>query len=440
MSKKDEKSGKASFSGVDEAVKGKYVFGKYAEKETLTKLKVLALNHDNPGVTRDSVRPLCDQTLRVREVMSRTDPEFPQRKRKLQQFVKDNLEREAQKLRDEQVEAKFRGHLLRASSASCVHNMTDSNENLHKRILLSSLSSGSLLTSEGNFERPPCASSNMDDSEDWYQSDRMTSLLVDITGSVHGSNPVNPEHIQEPESLHLKDGTNSSNLEEISYDRLPSGSNMVINFHWNQYERMAVPVGHHFQADVPEWCGPSSEVSVNVDYDNLRWLGTKVWPIERQDVTLKSVGRGRPSSCSCASPGSTNCVRHHILEKKCLLQSDIGPLFHIWNFDEMGEEVSKSWTVKEQESFDLIAKRKSSSCNFFQNAMKSLRSKCKKDIVSYYFNVFMPRLMSSQTRSLLKEVDIDIDDVNDVYTLNIRRTHKDRSTSSGSRKDVISYI
>lgn len=71
MSKKDEKSVKASSFGVNEAVKEKNVFGKYVEKE-------MFLNHDKPGVTRDSVRPPWDQTLRVREVMSRTDPEFPQ--------------------------------------------------------------------------------------------------------------------------------------------------------------------------------------------------------------------------------------------------------------------------------------------------------------------------------------------------------------------------
>lgn len=78
MGKKDEKMCKASFSGVDEAVKEKYVFGKYTEKEMLTKLKALALDYGKPGVTIDSFRPLWDQTLRVREVMSRTDPDFPQ--------------------------------------------------------------------------------------------------------------------------------------------------------------------------------------------------------------------------------------------------------------------------------------------------------------------------------------------------------------------------
>lgn len=72
----DEKMGKASFPGVDEAVKEKYVFGKYAEKELLTKLKALALYHDKPGVTPNSIRSLWDQTLRVREVMALTN--FPQ--------------------------------------------------------------------------------------------------------------------------------------------------------------------------------------------------------------------------------------------------------------------------------------------------------------------------------------------------------------------------
>ncbi|KAK1354515.1 AT-rich interactive domain-containing protein 2-like [Heracleum sosnowskyi] len=221
----------------------------------------------------------------------------------------------------------------------------------------------------------------------------------------------------------MEDSSNSSNLEESRYDGSVSQLNRSVKFLDDQFERMAVPVGHHFQANVPEWNGPSGDVSVIGGFDISRWLGTKVWPIERQNVkaTSRAVGKGRPSSCSCASPGSTNCVRHHILEKRRayilekrrLLQSDLGPLFHIWKFDEMGEEVSKSWTVKEQECFDLIAKRKP---NFLQNAMKAFPFKSKEDITSYYFNVFIPRLMSSQTRSLPKEVDIDIDDVNDVYT------------------------
>lgn len=76
MSNMDEKVGGASFPGVDEAVKEKYVFGKYVEKELLKKLKALALYHDKPGVTPNSIRPLWDQTLRVREVMALTN--FPQ--------------------------------------------------------------------------------------------------------------------------------------------------------------------------------------------------------------------------------------------------------------------------------------------------------------------------------------------------------------------------
>ncbi|XP_074350673.1 AT-rich interactive domain-containing protein 1-like [Apium graveolens] len=190
----------------------------------------------------------------------------------------------------------------------------------------------------------------------------MPSLLVDITGSFRGSNPVTPEHtdIQEPESLHLEDDSNSSNLEESRYGCPPLKSNMLISVLCNQFERMAIPVEHHFQANVPKWRGPSSKVSVISDSDNLRWLGTKVWPLGRQNVKAisRAVGKGRSSSCSCASPGSTKCVRHHILEKRRLMQSDLGPLFHIWKFDEMGEEVSKSWTVKEKESFNLIAKTK----------------------------------------------------------------------------------
>ena len=72
----DEKMGRVSVSGVNHAVKQKFVFGKYPEKEWLMKLKALAVNHHTPGITSNSIRPLWDQTLRVREVMALTN--FPQ--------------------------------------------------------------------------------------------------------------------------------------------------------------------------------------------------------------------------------------------------------------------------------------------------------------------------------------------------------------------------
>lgn len=49
---------------------GKSVFGKYYDAEMITELKRLAVDPYNSRVSRDSIRPLWNQTLRLRKVMT----------------------------------------------------------------------------------------------------------------------------------------------------------------------------------------------------------------------------------------------------------------------------------------------------------------------------------------------------------------------------------
>ncbi|XP_019186179.1 PREDICTED: AT-rich interactive domain-containing protein 2-like isoform X2 [Ipomoea nil] len=180
--------------------------------------------------------------------------------------------------------------------------------------------------------------------------------------------------------------------------------------------RMVVPVGPRFQAEVPEWTVPFGNVkadSADGDSDDSRWLGTRVWPNEIDDTKLstRSIGKGREESCTCQTPGSVDCVRRHVLEERLLLQCDIGPAFATWKFDQMGEQMMKSWTVKEQQIFQPLVKIKleTNGKNFLKHALKSIPSKYRTTVINFYFNVFLPGRIGLQTR-MSSEVQVDTDD------------------------------
>ncbi|KAJ0987860.1 hypothetical protein J5N97_006216 [Dioscorea zingiberensis] len=203
----------------------------------------------------------------------------------------------------------------------------------------------------------------------------------------------------------------------------------MLKFGENNRHRKRVPVDSSFQALVPEWNGPPNE---NDQVDDERWLGTKIWPLEGDDIDYNNwmIGKVMPSSCVCISPGSVACVRFHVETARLQLKFDLGSAFSGWGFHEMGEEVSKSWTTGEQMVFDSIMKVNpvSEYMDFLEPALKTFPSKSKQSIVSYYFNVFVLRRMSKLTRLASGLVDSD-DDVNDSkvlevsYSTNSQRRH-----------------
>lgn len=183
--------------------------------------------------------------------------------------------------------------------------------------------------------------------------------------------------------------------------------------------RTRIPVGTSFQADVPYWTGsPSNKHGSddNIDEDDSRWLGTPVWLAKGCNVgiIIENIGKGRADFCYCTHPGSVECVKIHVNSARLQLKAYLGSVFNCWGFDKMGEDVSKSWTSEEQTIFDNIVKLNPLSENksFLEPASKFFTSKSQKDIVSYYYNVYVLRRMSNRTRVLSGVIDSDDDEGN----------------------------
>lgn len=172
--------------------------------------------------------------------------------------------------------------------------------------------------------------------------------------------------------------------------------------------RRQVFVGPRFQAEVPEWSGIVSDT-------DSKWLGTLEWPVKCEEhnslAVTDQIGKGRPNSCSCQIPGSVECIRLHIAEKRMKLKLELGSVFYRWKFDGMGEEVTLRWTAEEEKRFKYMVQFEPPSLNtFWPSASKFFPGKTRQDVGSYYFNVFLIRRRSYQNRVTPKSIDSDDDE------------------------------
>ncbi|KAK6943081.1 hypothetical protein RJ641_028458 [Dillenia turbinata] len=429
----------------------KSIFGFYADSNALSILKGLAVDVCVSKSSEFSIPRLQNQILRLRQVIRLNNPECPRRKRKFQEFLKGNFPapfRLALKKSNQQSSTELsKSQVSIAPSASHILNSVITTDSCSQQIALgtpiSEDNSVSLSPLEDNSEPKhdnifcadvadlglPVPLSSLEDNCEPKQ-EYMVSCTVDeieLDLSVHGEessaavgsesadglNPLNPKNLS-PENTPLQDSdvsissSNSSNLDEklapVNIQR-PQRSNRLLNFIGDSLPRIIIPVGPRFQAEIPEWTDPPNLDHLYGDEgnsQNLRWLGTQMWPMKgiHADSSGTGVGKGRPESCSCASPGSTSCVKHHINERRRLLQSNLGSAFFTWKFDEMGEAVSKSWTCKECDTFNSLVLMNSFSSEklFWKHAWKCFPSRGKQSIIDYYFNVFIPRRLSLQTR------------------------------------------
>ncbi|KAK4418968.1 AT-rich interactive domain-containing protein 1 [Sesamum alatum] len=419
----------------------------------LAQLKRLALDPCRPQFARDNIKPLWNQILRLRKVMVYKDSEIPWRKRKLEQFVNDKLRaRSGLVLPNQQtVTKKNRSQSSHASSVSCLLNSVDSTQCHDDKIIFDSHTCSSLTFDEALPDKQaPTECSFLDDIVHWHCPGKDVPPTVDSDESVNGSNLLSPENLSHNEaSVEISNAIhrlNSPTLDGLQRRHLQPlrRSIRLLNFIGDHLQRKAIPVGPHFQASVPEWSGPVNRsvliAAYNSDSDNSKWLGSRVWPIEigNMKTTGRTIGKGRRNSCCCVSPGFSDCIRRHIFEKRLLLQSDLGPAFFSWKFDEMGEQVSNSWSPKEQQTFESLVKRRPSSNgkNFLKRALKCFPNKYRKDIINYYFNVYVPRRMSLQTRlSPVKQVYTDDEDeTQDFNYMGLQKTSGGRSLTICSRK------
>ncbi|KAI9173669.1 hypothetical protein LWI28_004671 [Acer negundo] len=203
--------------------------------------------------------------------------------------------------------------------------------------------------------------------------------------------------------------------EKKSVTAVSSARNKTVFAPWNSPLEKNVRVGPHFQASVPEWTG------VVVESDS-KWLGTRVWPLVNKEqnslIERDFIGRGRPDSCGCRFPGSHVCVRFHITSKRMKLKLELGSAFFSWKFNDMGEEVALRWTVEEEKLFKKIAKSNPESSSFqkkkktsdaptWDSLSKIFCQKKRKDLIQYYFNVFLVYRRRYQNRVTPTIIDSD---------------------------------
>lgn len=203
----------------------------------------------------------------------------------------------------------------------------------------------------------------------------------------------------------------TSDLEDHSDKPLDPLAAGIVGLWLNNHRRNRVPVGSHFQTKVPEWTGETCE-------SDSKWLGTRVWPLGEKEprnnlIERDRIGKGRQDSCGCQLPGSLECVRFHISEKRTRVKLELCSAFQSWGFDKMGEEaVALSWAVKEEKQFESIVKSNPPSLDkcFWDEIYKVFRSKSRRDLVSYYYNVFISQRRSYQNRYTPSNINSDDDD------------------------------
>ncbi|XP_030489982.2 AT-rich interactive domain-containing protein 1 [Cannabis sativa] len=194
-----------------------------------------------------------------------------------------------------------------------------------------------------------------------------------------------------------------------SEDHTGAGDSSMEHSFIDRYSPSRIPTGPAFQAEVPAWIGETCE-------SDSKWLGSKVWPLNQTEkrflVERDPIGKGRLENCGCQVPGSTECVRFHIAEKKLRVKRELGSAYHLWRFHNMGEDVTVFWTEAEEKKFKNIVSSNPPSLQkcFWIEICKNFPSRKRADLVSYYYNVFLLRRRAVQNRFTPSNIDSDDDD------------------------------
>ncbi|KAM2647491.1 hypothetical protein TB1_000731 [Malus domestica] len=174
----------------------------------------------------------------------------------------------------------------------------------------------------------------------------------------------------------------------------------------SDYSPSHIPLGSNYQAQLPEWTGEASE-------SESKWLGSRIWPLEKPEhrylIERDPIGKGRQESCGCQVPGSIECVRFHISEKRLRVKRELGAAFYHWEFNQMGEEVGLPWTAEEGKKFEALVKSNplSIGLRFWDEIYRTFTKKSRRELVSYYFNVFLLQRRGYQNRFTPNNIDSD---------------------------------
>ncbi|XP_059655723.1 uncharacterized protein LOC132302793 [Cornus florida] len=182
-----------------------------------------------------------------------------------------------------------------------------------------------------------------------------------------------------------------------------------------------VPLGPNHQAEVPVWDLQVTEkhslVSDHITDDDRGKdiMGTCVIPFP--DFKLHAhgglkAGDGR-IDCCCLDAGSVRCIRQHVMEARERMRETLGhEKFVELGLYDTGEEVAQKWTDEEEELFHEVIYSNPFSLgrNFWKLLSAMFPSRTKRELVSYYFNVFMLRKRAAQNRSRAMDIDSDDDE------------------------------
>ncbi|ONL94938.1 uncharacterized protein [Zea mays] len=175
--------------------------------------------------------------------------------------------------------------------------------------------------------------------------------------------------------------------------------------------RKPVPIGSNHQAELPE-CRPFG--GRTEEDESVKWIRNSVVPMPGTDASslvLEPVHC--KAGCDCLDEGSINCVKKHVMEARENLKDSVGAdAFRELGFYDMGEEVASRWSEEEERLFQQVvsSNRASLRRNFWDELPLAFPSKSSKELVSYYFNVFMLRKRAEQNRFDPANIDSDDDE------------------------------
>ncbi|XP_022776770.1 uncharacterized protein LOC111318274 [Durio zibethinus] len=187
--------------------------------------------------------------------------------------------------------------------------------------------------------------------------------------------------------------------------------------------RKQVPLGPNHQAYVPSWDRhikkdkfAQNDTLDTTDNDNEEIvMGTCVIPMPDSDLSTNNsgkVGAGR-TDCSCLDRGSLRCVQQHVMEAREKLRKSLGhEKFVKLGFYDMGEDVAYKWSEEDEEIFREVvyANPLSLGKKFWKHLTVVFPSRSKRELVSYYFNVFILQRRAVQNRSSILDIDSDDDE------------------------------
>lgn len=219
---------------------------------------------------------------------------------------------------------------------------------------------------------------------------------------------------------------------------------------FNYFPRKQVAIGPDHQADIPVWrprrfqdCHGSDGQDVSASSGRVlndecscdKWIGHCVMPMpDSISLDLDGPLGCCKTNCHCFDEGSIRCARQHVREAREELRSTLGhERFVELGFCDMGEVVALGWTEEEEQLFhEVVASNPASLGKNFWNVLPwAFPYRSSKELVSYYFNVFMLRKRAEQNRFDPFNVDSDNDEWQESDDGEFGATEEDEEDDSG---------